>query len=374
MFQFIWKDLFHHKSQTLFSLLGLAVVVFAYLLLVALAETMNDLLVKSGESGNLVIVQSDIVLPDESNISAEALNAVQALVPNLVSRVSPIIFRNIRVDDRLVQLRGVPLADWEQAFRLKLSEGAWPSAPDEIVIGEGAKLANGWGLGTSLRIYGRDFKVTGIFQSPGVVFASVWMPLEVAQDLFSPRRSSQMLMLQVAPGSDAEAVRTRLEQDPRLAGQYAIFYEDSIAKRNMSLMRDVTRLMWIVATLALFSVIFGTYNLTSLSLEERRHEAGILRALGFSPTTIRVFLSLRALLLGLLAYILALLAAWAYALLQKSFAPIYVLGFPFLFRLSTANLLTSLAWMLVLPALGAWLTPGRLLKDQVVFSLQRDTC
>jgi ABC-type antimicrobial peptide transport system permease subunit len=109
-----------------------------------------------------------------------------------------------------------------------------------------------------------------------------------------------------------------------------------------------------------------------LSLEERRREAGILRALGFSPSAIRLFLSLRALLLGLSAYLVALLAAWIYMEFEKSFAPIYVLGIPFLFQLSATNILTSLAWMFALPALGAWLATRRLLRDSVVFSLQRD--
>ena len=372
MLGFIWKDLLHHRKQTFFNLLGLAVVVFSYLLLVALASTMDDLLQKSNLSRNLIIIQADSIVLDESNISPETVSVAEALPPSLVSRVAPIIFRTLRINGGLVQLRASPVADWETVFNLKLTEGHWPSALDEIAIGEGAKVANSWEIGTKLTIFGRDFRVAGIFRSPGIVFASIWMPLETAQNLFAPRRTSQMLALQIAPGSDPEAVRAKLEQDPRLAGQYALFYEDNVARRNLQILHDIALVVRIIATVALFSIVFGAYNLTSLSLEERRREAGVLRALGFSPSAIRLFLALRALLLGLSAYLVALLAAWIYMEFEKSFAPIYVLGIPFLFQLSARNILTTLAWMFALPALGAWLATRRLLRDSVVFSLQRD--
>jgi putative ABC transport system permease protein len=372
MFSFIWKDLLHHRSQTIFNLLGLAVVVFSYLLLVALASTMEALLQKSNLSRNLLIVQADAAILDESNISPEVVQAAEDLLPGPVSRVAPIIYRTLRINDSLIQLRASPLADWEPVFQLILIEGRWPSGPQEIAIGEGAQIANGWVVGTKLNIFGRDFSVTGIFRSPGMVFASIWMPLETAQDLFAPRRDSQLLTLQIASGSDPEAVRSKLEQDPRLAGQYALFYEDNLTRRRLEILHDIALLVRIVATVALVTIVFGTYNLTSLSLEERRREAGILRALGFSPSAIRLSLSLRALLLGLAAYLLALLAAWVYMTLEKSLAPVYVLGVAFLFQLSFENALTSLAWMLALPTLGAWLATRRLLQDSVVSSLQRN--
>ncbi len=372
MLRTIWKDLLHHRGQTFFNIWGLAVVIFSYLILVALAETMDELLQESNLNRNLVIVQAGAAVVDESNISPEVVSAVQSLMPRTVNRMAPVIFRNIRISDSLVQLRATPVTDWESVFNLELAEGRWPSAPNEVAIGEGAKIANDWEIGTSLNIYGRDFKVAGVFRSAGLVIASVWMPLETAQELFAPRRASQLLVLQLTPGSDAETVRIKLEQDPSLKGQYAIFYEDTIAKRNTRVLYDVAMLVRIVATIALVSIIFGTYNLTSLSLEERRRDAGILRVLGFSSRAIRIFLSVRALLLGLLAYMIALVVAWIYMTLERNFSPIYILGLPFLFRLSAANIITALAWMFTLPPLGAWVATRRMLQGRVVLSLQRN--
>ena len=372
MLSFVWKDLLHHRNQTFFNILGLAVVVFSYLILVALSETMDGLVRESSLSRNLVIIQKGNVMVDESNVPAEVLNIAQALIPETVNRVAPVMFRLIRINDELVQLRATPTADWEAVFHLKLTEGHWPAAPDEVAIGEGIKIAVGWEIGTRLNIYGRDFRVASVFRSPGTVFASVWMPLEIAQDLFAPDNASQMLVLQPAPGSDAEAVRLKLEQDPHLAGRYDIFYEDDLAKNNTLSLRVVAVFVRIVATIALVSIIFGTYNLTSLSLEERYREAGILRALSFSPRTIRAFLALQALLLGLLAYLTGLTATWVYTILENSLTPIYVIGFPVLFHLSMTNMLASLAWMLALPPLGAWLATRRLLRESVVFSLKRN--
>jgi putative ABC transport system permease protein len=372
MLSFTWKDLLHHRNQTIFNVLGLAVGVFSYLVLVTLAETMDTLVKENNLSRNLVILQQGNIMMDESNISAEVLNTTQALIPGTVKRIAPVLFRLIQINNELVQLRAVPITDWEAVFNLKLMEGGWPAAQDEVAIGEGLKIAVGWEIGTILNIYGRDFRIAGVFQSPGTVFASVWMPLETARELFAPNNSVQMLVLQPASGSDPEATRLKLEQDPHLAGGYTIFYEDDLAKSNARTLHVVAVFVRIVATIALVSIIFGTYNLTSLSLEERRREAGILRALSFSPLTIRAILALQALLLGLSAFLSGLTAAWVYTIFESKLAPIYLTGFPVIFQLSMTNTLVALAWMLALPMLGAWLATRQLLRDSVVFSLKRN--
>jgi hypothetical protein len=43
MVTFAWKDLLHYRGQTLLNVFGLSVVVFSYLILVSLAQTMDGL-------------------------------------------------------------------------------------------------------------------------------------------------------------------------------------------------------------------------------------------------------------------------------------------------------------------------------------------
>ena len=105
MIAFVYKDLLHHKGQTLLHGLGLAVVIFSYLILTSLAATLDSWLQENRLNRNLIIVQTDLIDLGAATISEGALQAAQELVPALVSRVSLLVYRDIRLDGRMVQLR-----------------------------------------------------------------------------------------------------------------------------------------------------------------------------------------------------------------------------------------------------------------------------
>jgi len=265
----------------------------------------------------------------------------------------------------MVQLRGAPLDDWEPVHHLELYEGRWPANNDEAAVGEGTARANEWGLGTVLPIYGKDFQVVGIFRSPGTVFASVWIPLQAAEELFAPRHDSQFLYIQAAPQVDAEALRARLQADERLAGSYSVYFEVNYIRRNTDALRDVAGLMRVVSWIALLGVTFGVYNAAQLSLYERSREVGILRALGFSSAAVNRFLLARSLALGGLAHLAGLGIAWVYAGLYSMTEPLYIQGLPFLFQVEIPQALSALGWVSVFVVLGAWLGGRRFFRQSV---------
>ncbi len=187
------------------------------MLLSALAGVLSDLLQEPGASRNLIVIQADTIDPSDSTLGQEAILAARDLQPDLVNRVSPLIFRHMRIGERLVQLRAAPLDDWQGVYHLALVEGAWPSpGSPEVAVGEGAARASSWQIGTPLHIYGSNFKITGIFRSPGINFASVWLSQESALRLFGEQRGYQAMFVQVADAADTEVVRQRLQADPRL--------------------------------------------------------------------------------------------------------------------------------------------------------------
>lgn len=371
MLAFLRKDLLHHKWQTLLHVLGLAVVIFSYLLLTTLAQTLDSLLKENRVNRNLVIVQTDLVDMGAATISDDVMQVVQELEPSVISRISPLIYRDMRIDGHIVQLRGAPLEDWETIHHLELREGGWPANNSEIAIGEGMARANGWDVGTVLRIYGKDFRVAGIFRAPGTAFASVWMPHQAALSLFAPRRDNQFLVIQAAPLVDAEALRARLQADGRVANGYAVYFEVNYIQRNTGALRDVASLMRVAGWIALLGVTFGVYNAAQLSLYERSREVGILRAVGFSAFSVNWILFVRSLGLGGVAYILGLLVAWSYAGLYSTAEPMFIHGMPFLFKVEPFQALWALGWVCVLAILGAWLATRTFLRQNVSDILRR---
>ena len=257
------------------------------------------------------------------------------------------------------------MEDWKSVFHLELLEGQWPTDLGEVAVGEGAAEAFGWKSGTLLTIYGSQFRVTAVARLPGSVFASIWMPLETAQKLFGMKRGYQLMYVQVAPGADAEKVRLQIQEDPRLAGKYAVFFEDSYSRKNNQILSDIRSLMAIGSSLALLAVTFGTYNSTSLSIIERSREIGILRAVGFSHTALGNILGVRATLQSWFAFFAGLISAIGYIIYQRAYAQLFVFGFYITFKITWQIIIFGFLLTSILAIFGAWLSSRRLLLPNV---------
>ncbi len=321
-------DLGFDRLRTALSIAGLASVIVCAMLLGATANALSDFLDAPSSGSNLLILDGNYVDPSDSNLPDDVSRAAEALQPQLVSRVSPLFFRQLRVNDRLVQVRAAPLADWATTQHLALQSGRLPGIGHEVVIGEGLAASAGWNLGTVLIVYGRPMTVTGTYRSPGVAFAAVYMPLESARDLFGPERLTQIISVQVAPGADAPTVLTRLASDPAISGRFAVFYEDVYTRRNTEMLRDLLGLMHVASGLAFLAVGLGAYMATALHLAERPRESALLRLSGFSRGQVGAYLLLRTEMLAALAFCVGvpLASAWMGALYAQG--PAYVFNVP----------------------------------------------
>ena len=321
-------DLGFDRLRTMLSIAGMASVIVCAMLLGAMAAALSDFLAVPSTGSNLIILDANYVDPSDSTLPDEVMRAAEALGPQLVSRVSPLFFRQLRVNDRLVQVRAAPLADWAGAQHLSLQSGRWPNIGNEVVIGEGLADSAGWNLGSVLIIYGRPMTVTGTFRSPGVAFAAVYMPLESARDLFGPDRLTQIVTVQVALGADGETVSARLAADPEIAGRFVVFYEDTYTRRNTELLRDLLNLMYVGSGLALLAVGMGAYMASALHLAERPRESALLRLSGFSVAQVSAYLLLRTEMLAAGAFCIGvpLASAWMSALYADG--PAYVFNVP----------------------------------------------
>lgn len=363
-------DLLHDRNRTLLSLLGLAVVVFSFIILAALAETLSSYLKINTLSQNLVVVRANIFDPAEDTLDPQVIEAAQALGETQISRIAPVVFRHTRLNDQVVQLRSTDIQHWQPVFGLQLIKGNWPAAPDEVILGEGLAQINQLEIGSTVEVFGREFILSGIFRAPGSNFASVWMPIEAAWDLFGTERGYQALILQVTAGADLTTVKERLQNDPRLADKYTVYLEDNYTRQNFDRMEYFGDIMEIASLLALLGIVFGVSNLVNLSIVERNRDLGILRGMGFSTRTLTSIISARFLILSLVAYAFGAGSAIIYTLGQQTFAPFYVLELPLVWKITPRILLTGLIWVLVLTLLGTWLSTRNISRQRVAELIQ----
>ncbi len=362
---FALKDLAHDRSRSLLSITGLAVVVASYLILIALANAVASSLHATTLSRNLIVIQNDVIDPSDAVLDPSVIQAAEELIPGTIRRISPLAFRHTRVGGHVVQLRAAAQADWQPIHQLELLQGGWPAGEHEVVAGEGLALANGWQVGSVVQIFGSDFRIAGIFRSPGVAFASVWMPVDTFWRLFDTQHLYQAMIVQAAAGVDPETALQRLENDPRLAQAYAVYFEDNYSRHNIRALQDLSSFMSIVSGLALLGIVFGVYNASTLSSVERSREIGILRGIGFARPTVQRFLWLRSTVLAVLAYFFGLGLTAIFLASQRALAPLIVLGVPFEMRLTTGMAINTFAWVVCLSLFGAWLSTRGMFRQRV---------
>jgi ABC-type antimicrobial peptide transport system permease subunit len=364
--RFVLIDMLHDRSRTTLSVIGLAVVIGSYFLLVSLSAALASSLDTSTISRNLIVIQNDSIDPSDAVLEPQVVQAAQQLIPDLVSRISPIVFRHTRVGGQVVQLRAAALDDWQPIYHLTLLQGTWPVHDREVIVGEGLALSNNWQVGSSVQIFGSDFTISGICRAPGIAFASVWMPIGTFWTLFDTNHNYQALFVQAAVGVDAETLRVKLQNDPHLASSYAVYFEDNYSRHNIQALQDMSSLMSLASGVALLGIVFGVFNATTLSSAERSRELGILLSVGFSHARVRGLLWLRSILQALLAFGLGLIAALVYLKTQQATAPLVILGVPFNLGITPWTGLSGLGWVIGLAFVGAWLSTRRMFNLRVV--------
>lgn len=352
---FALKDLVYDLSRSVLTILGLMVLIFSYLLLDSFSEAYHAFGQLPQSLNNLLVISSDVLDPMESTLDNNVLQEAIAAHPETILKLSPCIFRHMRIQNWVMQVRAVPLEDMTAIHHLTLLEGTWPANKAEVVASEGAIQAAHWKVGTTLSIYGSDFKLAGIVRAAGSKFASIWMTYPAGLDLFGSKRGYQMGYLQLARNADVESLRTQLQADPRLADRYAIYQESSLTERYAQTTHDIIQLNQVLMVVALLAITFGTYNATSLTINERGREIATLRVIGFGSRSIRAFLFERSLLQTIIGYCLG----WAFASLfihyNQAASSIIIHGSSLVLTISPTGALAGFALTTLFAGLGIWL-------------------
>jgi ABC-type antimicrobial peptide transport system permease subunit len=164
---------------------------------------------------------------------------------------------------------------------------------------------NNWKVGDTLHIYGNDFIISGLIRAPGMEFSSIWMTLDTATNLFNLKGIYQFAWIQLQPSVDFNAVRSKLQNDPRLIDRFDVYFADNLYQEYTKAVSDMQGMSGMLVILALSAVMLGTYCNIFLILSERSWDITILRAVGVQAGTIRALVTLRTLLQVCVGYFLS---------------------------------------------------------------------
>ncbi len=355
---FTFRDLFHDRWRSLLSIISLAVIVIGYLLLASLAQALVILTRQAQVTNNLLIVAANTIDPQDSSLDEGVLNTALEIAPGQIRHAFPILFRHLTIEGRIMQVRAVPVEEMPKALALTLVQGRWPDGPREVVVSEGAAQLASWKTGSTVNIYGTDFLVAGLVNSPENAFGSLWMTYSEGQQLFGSSRGYQVGYLSLVPSANPDSVRLRLLADPRISAGTSVYLENVFTNDYNQSNTNLLVLSGLMVLVSLLALTFGIYNATSLSLTERSHEIGLLRLVGFTLSRLRGFLFVRALVLTLMAYGLGWLVSMIFIDDQSLHASVDLIFLSL--RLTLLSSLSGLGLAVIFAFLGVWLTSGRL--------------
>ena len=382
--KYILRSSSSRRLTTVFTILGIALVVFVFAAVLMMANGVQQTLKSTGSDDNVTVVRKAAASEIMSIIDREAAGIVTNM-PQVARSAEgrPISSKEVVVIINLqkigsdgisnVTVRGVEEAALQLIPQVRIVEGRmfkWGAR--EIVVGAGiTNRFAGAQIGQQIKFGGDLWTVVGIFDSGGSGFDSeAWGDLNQIADAF--RRSSfSTVTFRLKNPDDLSDLVTAFDGDNRL--QYFV------PKREKKFFEEQSEMMaTFIRILGLFiTIIFSTGATIGAmitmygAVANRTVEIGTLRALGFYRRSILIAFLGESFVLSLSGGLFGL--ALASALQFFTISTLNLGSFSelaFSFALSPSIIATSLGFSLLMGLIGGFLPSVRAARLDIIQALR----
>ncbi|ULA63785.1 MAG: FtsX-like permease family protein [Nitrospira sp.] len=359
------RNVWVRSSTNALTVAGLALVSLVLLAVLMLGNGLNRALIESGSTDNVLLLRKGATTEIASGISRDQAHIVQALagiaqtsageplaIPELVVLIS--LKKTGAESAANVVVRGTQPDTFALRPQATLVQGRlWRPGTAEIVIG--AQIAKRFlpgGLGAHLRIGKREWQVVGIFDAQGTAFDSeIWGDADQLMAAYG-RDSYSSLTARLAHPTAFQPLDDTIGTDARLLLQ--VKREREYYREKSMTMATFIRLLGLTFTgiFAVGAILGGTMTMYG-AVASRTREIGMLRALGFSSSTILASFLCESLLIGALSGLLAIGGGTALQFVTLStmnFSTFSELAFRL--TLTPASILITLAFAIGISLLG----------------------
>jgi ABC-type antimicrobial peptide transport system permease subunit len=305
------RSLLTRRVSTLLITLGIALVVFIFISMIATAQSMKRAIVQTGSAQN-VIIKNKAVPAVEFGLLPEDVLSVIRYLPGIARSlqnaplVSPELYNRkfIKFGDRgkviWLRIRGVTSAAFDVYPQVTVVQGRLPRR-GEVMIGKevAVKFGKEFAVGDTLQVGKETHLISGIFESGGSTFeGEIWMDKEDMKRDFDMHGLSQVTVRLETPTLKDTFIQD-LNHNLQLPAADAIGEKEYFASEGQS-STFVLVMGIIIAVLMALGAIFGGMNLMYMTIAARIREIGTLRALGFSRSNILVSLIFESVVIALL--------------------------------------------------------------------------
>jgi putative ABC transport system permease protein len=368
--------------STLATVLGIALVVFVFVLLQSLAAGIEKSSGNTGDPRNILVVRKGATAESASLISRENFRQIQYFEE--IARTAqgePILSADVLVLINLprrnnggeanVLLRGVTPRGMELRPQVRLVAGRWftPGKREVVVSAKLARRFANFDLGESFKSGSTHLTVVGWLEGGGSAFDSeCWLDADEARAIFERDMYSSFL---IRPTDEAAAVRLieRIENDRRFklkADKEVEYY-----RQQTMAAAPIKWLGGFLAVMMSVGAVFAAMNTMYAAVGARTREIGTLRVLGFRRRAVVVALLLEG---GFLAFLGGLLGC-ALAFYWNGYTTATI-GFEtfsetvFQFRVTPLLVIEGLGFAVVVGLIGTLLPAVRASRLPVIAALK----
>lgn len=278
--------------STIATVLGIALVVFVFVLLQSLAAGIEKSSGNTGDPRNIMVVRKGSTAESASLISRQTFTEIRYFEEIARNEANePVISADVLVLVNLarrenngeanVLLRGVTARGMELRPQVKLAAGRWfePGKREIVVSAKLAKRFANFDIGQSFKTGSATFTVVGWLDGGGSAFDSeCWLDADECRSTFERDMYSSFL-IRVPDDAAGEKLIQRIETDRRfkLKAEREVEYY----KKQTMTAAPIKWLGGFLAVMMSVGAVFAAMNTMYAAVGARTREIGTLRVLGF---------------------------------------------------------------------------------------------
>jgi putative ABC transport system permease protein len=207
---------------------------------------------------------------------------------------------------------------------------AWKQDRQGAIVGDVLAKKRGWKIGQKVVLQGTiypgdwEFHVAGIYTATSATVdrSTLWFHYKYLDESRAPRMQDQVgwIMARVdEPGRAAEIARAVDKKFDDRDIQTLSMSERALQASFLGMVSAVLRIIDVVSIVMVLIMGLILGNTLAMGVRERTHEYGVLRAIGFLPKHVMLFILSEGLALGVIGGIVGLLVG--YPFVQKLMGP-----------------------------------------------------
>ncbi len=294
MIAFAFKALMANKLKTILIYLSLIFSIVSIFLISSISNgiiTMYSSMLKS--DGDIIITQAKISDTFFSNVNINLIEKINQIKD--VKESSALIVGASPVEKLpIVAIYG---ASDNRFKNYKLTQGKYPSK-GEVIVGKSIfeQLLNK----NEIQIANKSFKISGVFKSEiGFENGGVVLTIADAGEIFN--KSASMIMVNTTLNSNVDEIIKNIKAlDEQIEAKSTQNFVD-----NYNQFKIIKTSSNVISFIAFSMGLLGIVSLMSITINQRRAEFGIKRALGISTSKIVYSIMIESFILGVFSFISA---------------------------------------------------------------------